>query len=133
MSILSDNMRYLRAQLQFSQQKVADNLIITRGRYAKYEDGASEPPIEILLKISKYFKISIDLLVSIDIRKYPLDEIIKLPDNRIVLPIKVDTSGENRIEIIPHKASMGYLSGYSDPEYIENLQQILEIKQRWAE
>lgn len=124
MSILSDNMRYLRAQLQFSQQKVADNLIITRGRYAKYEDGASEPPIEILLKISKYFKISIDLLVSIDIRKYPLDEIIKLPDNRIVLPIKVDTSGENRIEIIPHKASMGYLSGYSDPEYIENLQQI---------
>ena len=104
MSVLSDNMRYLRAQLNFSQQKVADNLIITRGRYAKYEDGASEPPIEILLKISKYFKISIDLLVSIDIRKYPLEEIIRLPDNRIVLPIKVDTSGENRIEIIPHKA-----------------------------
>lgn len=124
MSVLSDNMRYLRAQLNFSQQKVADNLIITRGRYAKYEDGASEPPIEILLKISKYFKISIDLLVSIDIRKYPLEEIIRLPDNRIVLPIKVDTSGENRIEIIPHKASMGYLSGYSDPEYIESLQQI---------
>ncbi len=124
MSILPDNMRYMRAQLNLSQQKVADSLIITRGRYAKYEDGASEPPIDLLVRISKYFKISIDLLVSIDFRKYPLEDIIKLPDNRIVLPIKVDNYGENRIEIIPHKAQMGYLSGYSDPEYIDSLQHI---------
>ena len=66
MSILSDNMRYLRAQLQFSQQKVADNLIITRGRYAKYEDGASEPPIEILLKISKYFKMNVEEIFQLE-------------------------------------------------------------------
>ena len=62
MSILPDNMRYMRAQLNLSQQKVADSLIITRGRYAKYEDGASEPPIDLLVRISKYFKISIDLI-----------------------------------------------------------------------
>lgn len=124
MSILADNMRYLRAKLNLSQQKVADSLLITRGRYAKYEDGASEPPIMILMKISKYYKVSIDLLVSVDVRKYSLDEIFKLPDNRIVLPIKVDKHGENRIEIVPHKAQMGYLSGYSDPEYIESLQTI---------
>ncbi|WP_297984961.1 helix-turn-helix domain-containing protein [uncultured Chryseobacterium sp.] len=124
MSVLADNMRYLRAKLNLSQQKVADSLLITRGRYAKYEDGASEPPIMMLMKISKYYKISIDLLVSVDVRKYSLDEIIKLPDNRIVLPIKVDSYGENKIEIIPHRAQMGYLSGYSDPEYIEGLQTI---------
>src|SRR5699024_11591425 len=28
------------------------------------------------------------------------------------------------LEIIPHKASMGYLHGYTDPEYIESLQNI---------
>src|SRR5699024_2603950 len=43
-SYLAENIRYLRRELKVSQQKVADDLAITRGRYAKYEDGASEPP-----------------------------------------------------------------------------------------
>lgn len=122
MSLLSENMRYLRTQLDKSQKAIAEDLIITRGRYSKYEDGASEPPLEVLLRISRYFHISIDLLVSVDLRRYHLKEIMELPDNRIVLPIKVNAKGDNKIEIIPHKASMGYLNGYSDPEYIENLQ-----------
>ncbi len=49
---------------------------------------------------------------------------LNLPDNRILVPITVDSSGNNQIEIIPQKASMGYLNGYADPEYIENLQTI---------
>lgn len=124
MSVLSENIRYLRSQLNQSQQKVAEHLLITRGRYAKYEDGASEPPLEILVKISRYFHVSIDLLVSVDLRRISLKEIMELPDNRILLPIKVDAGGTHAIEIIPHKASMGYLGGYNDPEYIENLQTI---------
>lgn len=124
MLFLSENMRYLRHQLKVSQQKVADGLLITRGRYAKYEDGAAEPPLELLIKIARFFHISIDLLLSVDLRKIALKEIMELPDNRILLPIKVDAAGENKIEIIPHKASMGYLHGYSDPDYIESLQTI---------
>jgi len=88
MSKLSDNLRFLRAGKQLSQQKVADLLMITRVRYAKYEDGTSEPPIEILMRISKYFSVSIDLLVAVDLRKYPLEEMLNLPDNRILVPIK---------------------------------------------
>lgn len=124
MSIFSDNLRYLRSKHHLSQQKIADNLIITRGRYAKYEDAASEPPVEIMLRISKFFHISIDLMLTVDLRKYPLEKIIKLPDNRIVLPITVDSTGENQIELVPHKASMGYLKGFDDPEYIGSLQNI---------
>lgn len=124
MSILSENMRYLRAQQKYAQQKVADDLLITRGRYAKYEDGATEPPIELLIRISKYYRVSIDLLVGMDVRKYSLEKMMKLPDNRTILPIMVDEKGENQIEIIPEKAQMGYLQGYSDPEYIEKLQTI---------
>lgn len=122
MSVFSDNIRFLRVGRKYSQQAVADELHITRGRYAKYEDGANEPPMELLVKISKYYKISIDLLLTVDVRKYPLDKIVALPDNRIVLPVAVNAHGENTIEIIPHKATMGYLNGYSDPEYIESLQ-----------
>lgn len=114
----------MRAQLKYSQQKIADDLLITRGRYSKYEDGDTEPPIEILLKISRYFRVSIDLLVSVELRRFPMDELLRLPDNRILLPITIDGSGENKIEIIPYKASMGYLNGYADPEYIETLQHL---------
>ncbi|REC48850.1 LexA family transcriptional regulator [Chryseobacterium pennipullorum] len=124
MSIFSDNIRFLRGKKEKTQQELANTLKLTRSRYVSYEDGRSEPPIEILIKISKFFNISIDLLVSVDIRKYPLEEMLKLPDNRILLPVVVDQLGNNSIEIVPQKTSMGYLSGYSDPEYIESLQRI---------
>lgn len=114
----------MRNQLGYSQQKVADDLIITRGRYSKYEDGASEPPLEIMLKMSRYFYVSIDLLISLDLQRIPIREIMELPDNRIMLPVVVNQDDKRQIEIIPHKASMGYLSGYADPEYIESLQTI---------
>jgi transcriptional regulator with XRE-family HTH domain len=122
MLILAENLRYLRAQKGLSQQQVADDLTITRGRYAKYEDEASQPPLEILLKISRYYHVSTDLLLTVKLNKYSLNEILQLPDNRILLPIIVDSTGDNKIEIIPYKASMGYINGYADPEYIESLQ-----------
>ncbi|WP_234110556.1 MULTISPECIES: XRE family transcriptional regulator [Chryseobacterium] len=124
MSVFSDNIRVLRTRRNLSQQKLADDLIITRSRYVKYEDGTSEPPIELLMRISKYFNLSIDLLVSVDIRKYPVDDMLQIAENRILLPVVVDSKGENKIEIIPEKASMGYLNGYNDPEYIESLQTV---------
>ena len=64
MILLSGNLRYLRAQKKLSQQQLANELMITRGRYAKYEDGKSEPPLEILQRISRFFKVSIDLMIS---------------------------------------------------------------------
>ena len=122
MSVFSDNIRVLRDRKNISQQKLADDLSITRSRYVKYEDGTSEPPLELLIRISKYFQVSIDLLLAVDIRKYPLDNLLNLPDNRILFPVTVDEIGENKIEIVPQKAQMGYLAGYTDPEYIESLQ-----------
>jgi transcriptional regulator with XRE-family HTH domain len=124
MSLFSDNLRYLRIGREETQQAIAESLEIKRGRYEPYESGKIEPPYEILKKISHHFGISIDLLLSVDIRKYRVEELLKLDDNRIVLPIKVDGKGRNLIEIVPYKARAGYLTGYADPEYIESLQQI---------
>jgi len=124
MSLFSDNIKYLRANKSLTQLGVADDLMITRARLLKYEDGTSQPPIELLKKISHYYHVSIDILVSVDLRKISIENLLKLEDNRILLPITVDRQGENFIEIVPHKARAGYISGYSDPEFIENLQQI---------
>jgi len=124
MSILSENLRYLRAQRGLSQQRVADDLILTRARYSKYEEAAAEPPLEILLRVSRYFQISIDLILSVDVRKIPTGDLLKLENNRMLLPIKVDGEGENYIEVVTQKVKAGYLDGYADPEYIEGLEHI---------
>lgn len=124
MSLFSDNIRYLRAQNGITQEKLAEELMITRARYVKYEAGTSEAPYEILRRIAHHYHISVDLLLSVDIRRIDMNGLIKLDDNRILLPIAVDKGGENIIEIIPHKAKAGYLTGYSDPEFIESLQHI---------
>lgn len=124
MSLFSDNLRHLRNQKNISQQKLSEILLISRARYVPYENGTSEAPYEVLLRISKYFHVSVDLLLTVDLKKIPFDSLLKLGDNRILLPITVDAKGENMIEIIPHKAKAGYLTGYSDPEFIESLQHI---------
>ncbi|TDD95029.1 XRE family transcriptional regulator [Flavobacterium cellulosilyticum] len=124
MSLFSDNIRALRVRNKISQEKLAEQLQITRGRYVKYEDGTSEAPYDILKRMALYFHISIDLLLSVDVRKINIEDLIKLENNRLLLPIQIDSSGENIIEVVTQKVKAGYLSGYADPEYIESLQQI---------
>ncbi|MCF6132771.1 XRE family transcriptional regulator [Flavobacterium wongokense] len=123
MSTFSDNLRYLRVKNGLTQQMIADALLIPADRYRKYE-ASTDPPLDCLQKISRYYHVSIDLLLSFDIRRVPYENLLQLEENRILLPITVDSNGENRIEIIPAKAQAGYLAGYSDPEFIEALQHI---------
>ena len=111
-------------QQKISQEKLSDLLAITRGRYVKYEDGTSEAQFEILKKIAHYYHISIDLLLSVDVRKIPLDDLLQLESNRLVLPITRDNKGGNFIEVVTQKVKARYLKGYAAPEYIESLQQI---------
>jgi hypothetical protein len=61
MSLFSDNIRQLRVKKVFSGK--TQNLLI-RGRYVKYEDGSSEPPYDILKRMSYYFHVSIDILLG---------------------------------------------------------------------
>lgn len=125
MLILAKNLKHLREEvLKISQQKLADKLLVTRSSYEKYENDKVQPSIETLLRISKLYHISVDILLTVEISKYPLDELLQLPNNRILLPVLIDNKGDNKIEIIPSKASMGYLNGYNEPEYIESLQNI---------
>jgi len=124
MSVFSDNIRFLRDQKNLTQEALSEEIQLSRVRYSKYEGGRSEAPYEVLIRISKYFKVSIDLLLTVDIRKFPLEEMVNLPGNKILFPVAVDTEGNNFIEIVPQKASMGYLKGFSDPEFIESLQKM---------
>jgi transcriptional regulator with XRE-family HTH domain len=124
MSKISSNIRFLRQLKGLSQEQLADELKVTRSRIGGYEEARNEPPIDLLIRISEYFHIAIDALVRGDLKKTNLDGLMKIGKNRILFPILLDNDGNNMVELIPLKASAGYVRGYADPEYIERLPQM---------
>lgn len=118
------NIKHLRALKKLSQERFADDLGWTRSMVGSYEEGRSEPQIDSLIELSNYFNIPIDILVRKDLRKAKDTSFIEVGNKRVLFPVTVNENNEDLIEIIPAKASAGYLSGYDDPEYIEQLQKI---------
>lgn len=55
------NIRKLR---NLNQQKVALDLNITREALSHYENGRREPSLAMLVKMSDYFNVSIDYLIT---------------------------------------------------------------------
>jgi transcriptional regulator with XRE-family HTH domain len=118
---ISNNIRFLRQLKGISQEQMAEDLQVTRSRIGGYEEGRNEPPIDLLIKLSEYFHIAIDALIKGDLKKTNPDALMKIGKNRILFPVIIDNDGDDMIELIPVKASAGYLRGYSDPDYIERL------------
>jgi transcriptional regulator with XRE-family HTH domain len=124
MLYLADNLKYLRTKKNLSQREAAEGMGMPRDRYRKYEDGSNTPPAEMLLVISRYYHMSIDILLTVNVREISTDNLLKLEGNRLLLPIMVDRNNDNLIELVPYKARAGYLTGYADPNYISDLPQL---------
>ncbi|OAD44931.1 XRE family transcriptional regulator [Polaribacter atrinae] len=124
MSSLSKNIKHLRRLKGLTQEFLAEELSVTRSRISSYEESRSSPSIEFLIDFSDYFKLPIDIIVRNDLTKAKDVSFIEVGNKRVLFPISVDTENENLIEVVSAKTSAGYLLGYDDPEYIEQLQKI---------
>lgn len=124
MKNIQANIKHLRSLKGFSQERFAEVLGWSRSMVGSYEEGRSEPPIDRLIDLSDYFKLPIDILVKNDLTKAKDTSFMQIGNQRLLFPITVDENDEELIEIIPTQASAGYLAGYADPEYIEQLQKI---------
>jgi transcriptional regulator with XRE-family HTH domain len=124
MKMISKNIRHLRSLKGITQEVLAEDLKVTRSRISSYEEGRSAPTIDILIQLSDYFKLPIDILLRNDLTKATDSSFIDIGNQRVLFPITVDMDNENLIEVVPVKASAGYLAGYDDPEYIEHLDRI---------
>ncbi len=124
MKYIQTNIKHLRTLKKFSQERFAEELKWTRSMVGSYEEGRSEPSIEKLIELSNYFDIPIDILVKNDLRAAKDTSFIEVGNKRVLFPVTVNEINEDLIDIIPAKASAGYLQGYADPEYIEQLQKI---------
>jgi len=124
MSNIQNNIKFIRERKGLSQEQFADELNWTKSNVGSYEEGRASPSIEKLIGLSDYSKIPVDILVRNDLRKSNSTSFIEVGNQRVLFPILVDEDNENLIEVVPVKASAGYLAGYDDPEYIEQLQKI---------
>ncbi|UTW66126.1 LexA family transcriptional regulator [bacterium SCSIO 12643] len=120
----ASNIKYLRNKKAWSQQALADHFELSRGQIASYEDHRAEPSQETLIKYSDFFKLPIDALIRHDLTLSKDDVYIDIGKNRVLFPVVINNDDEDMIEVVPIKASAGYLRGYDDPEYISELPQM---------
>ncbi len=121
MSNISSNLKFLRKKSNLTQQQFADIMAIKRASVGAYEENRAEPKYDLLKKIANYYELSMDELVNevIDEKWKPIPK--SNASNLRVLSITVDQEDRENIELVPVKASAGYLNGYADPEYVKEL------------
>ena len=57
-------LREIRKKKKLNQQRVALDLNITREALSHYENGRRDPSLTMLVKLSNYFNVSIDYLIT---------------------------------------------------------------------
>ncbi|WP_222165910.1 MULTISPECIES: XRE family transcriptional regulator [Bacteroidota] len=124
------NLRFLRNRRKITQEQVSAALGMHRIKYTNLENGKTKSPnMEELLKLSRFYRLSIDTLLQIDLSKIGElklrelengDDVYIKGGNLRVLAISIDKSNNENIEYVPVSAKMGYSSGgFADQEFIE--------------
>ena len=129
MSLVSQNIKQLRKRLGLTQEQFAEKIGTNRSLLGAYEEGRADPRLNNLLNMAKEFGGTVDMLISKELGLLSDEELKDLQAANAdagngdfkVLAITVDEAGQENIELVPQKASAGYLNGYSDPEYLEEL------------
>lgn len=119
MHLVNRNIRYLRKKAGLTQEAFAGEFDIKRSKLGAYEEGRAKPNYELLEQLARWSAFSIDELVTKDLSKYSKSG--GAAGSTKVLAITVGEDGNENIELVPQKAAAGYLNGYEDPSYLEEL------------
>jgi transcriptional regulator with XRE-family HTH domain len=58
-------LRDLREDNDLKQKQIADYLHIKQNTYSQYENGQRQLPIDTLIKLAKYYKVSTDYILGL--------------------------------------------------------------------
>ncbi len=115
MSQAGKNLKYLRKLRGWTQEEFSGKLKIKRSLLGAYEEERAEPRIEVLEAVSGIFKMSLDELLLQDVSNAKGSSYL---EKRRYLKMSASAS---EIQFVPVKAAAGYLAGYADPEFIDEL------------
>src|ERR1700742_128525 len=121
MTKISSNIKFLRKKKGLTQQQFADQVGIKRSLVGAYEEERAEPKYDLLKNIATFFDITVDDFINETINEKWVPKPKGDPANLRILSISVDKEDNENIEMVPLKASAGYLNGYADPEYVAQL------------
>lgn len=116
MSTAGQNLKYLRKLRGWTQEEFATRLGIKRSLVGAYEEERADPRLDVLEMISDMFSISLDELFRKDLGA--------TGDNYLAKRRQLKMGGgveRNLIHFVPVKAAAGYLTGYADSEFIDEL------------
>lgn len=114
MSNAGKNLKYLRKLRGWTQDDLAVQLDIKRSLVGAYEEERAEPRLDVAEKMCKIFKITLE---DFFLKELSIEGNDYLAQRR---RMKMSEDRSN-ITFVPVKAAAGYLAGYNDPEFIEEL------------
>ena len=114
MSLAGKNLKYLRKLRGWTQEEFASKVGIKRSLLGAYEEERAEPRIEVLETISEMFKLTLDELLLKDLGDTKGSYLAKRRAQKMA-------AGTSEIQFVPVKAAAGYLAGFADPEFIDEL------------
>ncbi len=114
MAYANQNLRYLRKLRGWTQEEFATKLSIKRSLLGAYEEERAEPRIDVLEQVGDMFKLTLDDLLRKDLSEQKGTYLSK----RRALKL---AGTRTEIPFVPVKAAAGYLAGYADPEFIDEL------------
>jgi transcriptional regulator with XRE-family HTH domain len=120
--MIDSNLKFLRGVHNISQAELAEQLGIPRTTLSAYERGFVQPNIELMLKMGKYFNVSLDDLIAFNLEHKKEDH--KGKEGLRILAISVDAQNNSNIELVDKKAEAGYLDSMADPQFIKELPKI---------
>lgn len=113
-SFAGQNLKYLRKLRGLTQEEFAVKLQIKRSLLGAYEEERAEPRLDVLEIVSDEYGISLDDLLRTDLTGSEGNYLSKRRQQ------KMGNEG-NQIHFVPMKAAAGYLAGYADEEFIDEL------------
>ena len=115
MSQAGQNLKYLRKLRGWTQEEFAVKLGIKRSLIGAYEEERADPRIEVLEIVGDIFKLCLDELLLKDLSITGSNYLAKRRQQKMM------TADRNIIHFVPVKAAAGYLAGYADSEFIDEL------------
>jgi len=114
MAVSNQNLKYLRKLRGWTQEEFAQKLRIKRSLLGAYEEERAEPRIDVLEVVCDIFKLTLDDLLRKDLSDSKTNYLAKRRAMKLA-------SGRSDIPFVPVKAAAGYLAGYADPEFVDEL------------
>ncbi|MCX8480420.1 MAG: helix-turn-helix domain-containing protein [Sediminibacterium sp.] len=124
MSQAGKNLKFLRKKIKLTQEEFALRMGLKRSLLGSYEEERAKPHLSLVKKICTYFDISFEDFLLKDLSNLVYDNSLSESKSQSFTQKRLTEkllNARNNISFVPIKAAAGYLAGFSDETFIDEL------------